>query len=336
MTDKPPLLLVMSPELTRGMIRETSLERLHGIATPLQLEPLARLDDPAHDALLRDCEVFLTGWGCPPLDAAALERAPRLKALFHSAGTVRPFVTDACWSRGLVISSAATANAIPVAEYTLAAILFANKGVFALQRRYGQERQMRLWGREMPHMGNLHKRVGLVGASRVGLRVIELLRPFDLEVRVSDPFLSETQAAALGVECVELDGLLSWADVVSLHAPLLQSTRGLIDSRRLSLLCDGATLINTARGGIVDGEALERELVSGRISAVLDTTEPEQLPADSPLYELPNVFLTPHVAGALGVETERLVEHALDELERYARGEPLQHAITREELERMA
>ncbi len=66
MTDKPPLLLVMSPELTRGMIRETSLERLHGIATPLQLEPLARLDDPAHDALLRDCEVFLTGWGCPP------------------------------------------------------------------------------------------------------------------------------------------------------------------------------------------------------------------------------------------------------------------------------
>ncbi len=193
MTDKPPLLLVMSPELTRGMILETSLARLRKLAKPLRLEPLARLDDPAHDALLRDCEVFLTGWGCPPLDAAAFERAPRLKALFHSAGTVRPFVTDACWSRGLVISSAATANAIPVAEYTLAAILFANKGVFALQRRYGEERQMRLWGREMPRMGNLHKRVGLVGTSRVGLKVIELLRPFDLEVRVSDPFFSETE-----------------------------------------------------------------------------------------------------------------------------------------------
>jgi phosphoglycerate dehydrogenase-like enzyme len=336
MASKPPLLLVMSPVLTQGMIRDTSLRRLRRLATPLRLEPLSRLDDPSDDALLRECEVFLTGWGCPPIDAAVLERAPRLRALFHCAGTVKPLVTDACWDRGLAVSSAADANAIPVAEYTLAAILFANKGVFAFQRRYAEERRMQLWSREYPAIGNLHKRVGIVGASRVGRRVIELLRPFDLEVRVSDPHLTQQEARALGVEREELDSLLAWADVVSLHAPLLASTRGMIDARRLSLIRDGATLVNTARGAIVEGAALERELVSGRMSAVLDTTDPEQLSADSPLYKLPNVFLTPHVAGALGAETERLVECGLGELERYVRGEPLQHGIAREDLERLA
>jgi phosphoglycerate dehydrogenase-like enzyme len=124
--------------------------------------------------------------------------------------------------------------------------------------------------------------------------------------------------------------------VVSLHAPSLPKTRHLLDARRLALLRDGATLINTARGALVDGEALERELVSGRIDAVIDTTEPEILPADSPLYELPNVVLTPHVAGSLGSETRRMAELAVEEIERFARGEPLRHALLADDLARVA
>jgi phosphoglycerate dehydrogenase-like enzyme len=133
-----------------------------------------------------------------------------------------------------------------------------------------------------------------------------------------------------------LDELLAASDVVSLHAPALLETHHQIDARRLALLRDGATLINTARGWLVDGAALERELASGRIDAVLDTTDPEVLPADSPLYEFPNVFLTPHVAGAMGTETQRMAALALDEIERFARGEPLRHAIRAEDLARIA
>ena len=142
--------------------------------------------------------------------------------------------------------------------------------------------------------------------------------------------------AALGAEKVELDELLRRSDVVSLHAPSLPETQHLLDARRLALLRDGAILINTARGALVDGDALAAELVAGRIDAVIDTTDPEILPADSPLYELPNVFLTPHIAGAMGTETQRMADLALDEIERLAKGEPLAHEVRREDLARIA
>jgi phosphoglycerate dehydrogenase-like enzyme len=280
--------------------------------------------------------VLLTSWGCPPLEGNLLERIPRLRLVAHAGGTVKNHVTLACYERGILVSSAAAANALPVAEYTLAAILFANKRVFQLQRRYRELRAFRFWSQEMPGLGNYRKRVGVVGASRIGRRVIDLLRPFDLEVCLADPTLDGAAARAIGVELLELDALLASCDVVSLHAPLLPNTRGLLDARRLALLRDGATLINTARGGLVDGSALEAELRSGRIQAVLDTTEPEILPADSTLYDLPNVWLTPHIAGSMGSETERLVNLALDEIERWVGGRPLAHAVLREDWETLA
>jgi phosphoglycerate dehydrogenase-like enzyme len=326
----------MAPALTRGMLCERHLRRLESLCELPDPEPLASFDEPRSGELLGRAEILLTGWGCPPLAGSVLERAPALRAVIHAAGTVKGLVTDACWARPLVVSSAVTANAVPVAEYTLAAILFANKRVFELQRRYRELRAFRLWPDEFPDLGNFRKRIGLVGASRVGRRVLELLAPFDFEVLVSDPYLSEDQARELGARLCELDQLLSESDVVSLHAPSLPETRHLLDRRRLSTMRDGATLINTGRGALVDQAALEAELVSGRISAVIDTTEPEVLPADSPLYELPNVFLTPHVAGAMGAETERMADLAIDEVERFAKGEELAHAVRRGDLERIA
>jgi phosphoglycerate dehydrogenase-like enzyme len=299
-------------------------------------EPLTTFADDRAGKLLASCDVLLTGWGCPPIDAGALERAPRLRAIVHAAGTVKDHVTAACWERGIEVSSAAAANAVPVAEYTLAAILLSNKRAFRIQRRYREVREFRWWAAEFPGLGNHRKAVGVVGASQVGRRVIELLRPFDFEVCVYDPYLPAAEAEALGVRKLELDELLGRADVVTLHAPALPETRHLLDRRRLSLLRDGATLINTARGWIVDTEALTEELVRGRIDAVLDTTEPENLPPDSPLYDLPNVFLTPHIAGAMGTETRRLGAHAVAEIGRLARGEPLRHPIRRQDLSRLA
>ena len=293
----------------------------------------ARLFDPERLATVADvvelarAEVVLSGWGCPPLDAELLAGAPSLRAIVHAAGGVKGHVTDACWDRGLLVSTAAGANAEPVAEYTLARILLAGKATDRLAREYAARRSAIDLVSEFPEIGNLDKTVGIVGASRIGRRVIELLRPFALRVLLSDPYVDGS---------VELDELLAASDIVSLHAPSLPSTRHMLDARRLALLRDGATLINTARGALIDQDALVAELVSGRIEAVIDVTEPEVLPPDSPLYDLPNVVLTPHIAGALGVEVRRLGASALDELERYARGEAFAHPVTREDLARIA
>ena len=305
------------------------------VAVVLMMRPdlPARLFDPerlgavAEEVALDRAEVVLSGWGCPPLDEALLAGAPALRAIVHAAGGVKGNVTDACWERGLLVSTAAGANAGPVAEYTLARILLAGKATDRLAREYAARRSAIDLITEFPDIGNLGKTVGIVGASRIGRRVIELLEPFDFELLVSDPYVEGS---------VELDDLLAASDIVSLHAPSLPSTRHMLDARRLALLRDGATLINTARGALIDQDALVAELVSGRIDAVIDVTEPEILPPDSPLYDLPNVVLTPHVAGALGVEVRRLGNSALDELERYARGEPFAHPVTRADLARIA
>jgi phosphoglycerate dehydrogenase-like enzyme len=249
---------------------------------------------------------------------------------------VKGHVTDACWERGILVTSAAAANAVPVAEFTLAAILLAGKKVFRLRRRYREARAFRWWPSEFPGLGNYRKTVGIVGASHVGRRVLKLLQPFDFIVQLYDPYVADAEARALGVRKVELDELLQTSDIVSLHAPAVAETRHMIDRRRLALLRDGATLINTARGWIVDGEALQAELLTGRIDAVIDTTEPEVLPETSPLYDLPNVVLTPHIAGAMGTETQRMADLALDEIERFVRGEPFRYGIRREDLQRIA
>jgi phosphoglycerate dehydrogenase-like enzyme len=336
MAHRPTAALAMVPGLTAHLFTPALRARLEAICRVADREPLSTFDDERAGRILAEAEVLLTGWGCPRIGRRVLDRAPQLRAIVHAAGTVKAHVSVSCWERGVVVSSAAAANAIPVAEYTLAAILLANKRIFRLQRRYAELREFRWWPDEFPGLGNLGKTVGLVGASRVGRRVIELLRPFDLAVQVADPYLSGAEATQLGVRKAELDDCLAGSHVVSLHAPATAETYHMIDRRRLGLLRAGATLINTARGWLVDGEALADELATGRIDAVIDTTDPEVLPAGSRLYDLPNVFLTPHVAGAMGDETQRLAELAIDEIERYAAGKPLLHRVRREDLDRLA
>jgi len=333
---RPTVVLAMAPALTPDLFSPALRERLEKLASVADPEPLTRFDDARAARLLPRADVLLTGWGCPRIDAAVLDHAPRLRAILHAAGTVKGHVAEDAWARGVRVCSAAAANAVPVAEYTVAAILLAGKRAFRLQRLYRDLRGFRLWPNEVPPLGNLGRTVGIVGASRIGRLVLERLRPFDFVRLLADPTIDPADARALGAEGVPLDDLLRRADIVSLHAPLLPETHGLLDRRRLGLLRDGAVLINTARGGLVDGDALTEALVAGRIDAVIDTSEPEILPADSPLYELPNVFLTPHIAGAMGAETQRLAALALDELERFTRGEALHHEVLREDLARIA
>jgi phosphoglycerate dehydrogenase-like enzyme len=326
----------MAPDLPSRLFVGEARDRLCAIAVVDPDLALSDFGSPAARAALAEAEVLLTGWGCPPIDEAALAAAPCVRAVVHAAGSVKNHVTPACWERGIVVSTAAEANALPVAEFTLAMILLAGKATHVIARRYRQQRTAPALRSEFPKIGNYRRTVGIVGASRIGRRVIALLRPFDLDVVVSDPYLDQAQARELGVRVAELDDLLRASHIVSLHAPSLPSTRHLIDRRRLGLIRDGATLINTARGALVDHVALTDELISGRINAILDVTEPEVLPADSPLYTLPNVVLTPHMAGALGVELERMGAYAVDELARYVAGQPFRSPVTRADLDRMA
>jgi len=248
---------------------------------------------------------------------------------------VKGLVTDALWERGVTVTSAAAANAVPVAEFTFAAIVMLGKDVFGIRDRHRQARGTTSVVDRTP-VGNRGLRIGIIGASMIGRLVVERLRTLDVEVVVSDPYLDDAGASALGVVALGLDDLLATSDVVSVHAPALPSTHHLLDAAALARMRDGAWLINTARGTLVDTAALEAELVSGRLSALIDTPDPEPLPSGSPLYDLPNVVLTPHIAGSLGNEVGRLGELAVTEVERFVAGQPPLHPVTREDLGRIA
>jgi phosphoglycerate dehydrogenase-like enzyme len=332
---RPAILLAMLDGMLEHAFTADQLERLDTAGRLLDRSPLASFDGERADALLDEVEIIVGHWGCPTLTSDVLARAPKLRMLAYAAGTVKWQVTDAVWERNLTVTSAAAANALPVAEYTLAMILLANKGVLLFRE------QLREPGANVPlalqRVGNVGKRVGIVGASHVGRRVIELLRPFDLDIALYDPYVNDTDAKALGVELVsDLDELCAMVDVLSVHAPDVPATRGMIGAPQLARLRDGATLVNTARPALVDQEALLAELRRGRIAAILDVTDPEPLPAGHELLSLPNVFVTPHVAGSIGAEVVRMSELAVEEVERFARGDPPLHPVRREDIDRIA
>ena len=288
---------------------------------------LTEFESDASRRMLAASEVVVTGWGAPFVDGAVLDAAPHLGAVLHSAGTVKPFLSDEVFERGIRVSTAAAANAVPVAEYTAAMIVLANKKVLPIAARYRSLRQEFDVERAFPDMGNFGKRIGIVGASKIGRMVIQLLRGYALEVVVYDPFLSDNDATALGVGVVGLDELLSTSDVVSVHAPSLPATRSLIDARGIGLMRVGATLVNTARGEIIDQDALTERVTSGQLFAILDVTTPWVLDADNPLYVHDHAVLTPHIAGSLGVELGRLADSVLDELRKLAHGRPLEYEV---------
>lgn len=329
---RPVALLAMGRRYLPMLFDADAVRRLHELADLDDDVVVEDFSDPAAAVRLSEAEFLLSGWGCPPVDAAVLDRAPRLRAVLHAAGTVKGHLSPDCWDRGLRVSSAAVANALPVAEFTVAAILWSGKDVLGFRDRYRADRTFTP-GTLYPAVGNFRRRVGVVGASHIGRRVIELLRPFDLDIALADPYASSPPP---GVRLVELDELLAGSDVVSLHAPANEQTRHMLDRRRLALIPDGGVLVNTARGSLVDTDALAAELATGRISAVLDVADPEPLPTDSPLFDLPNAFLTPHVAGSQGNELARLGNVVVDELARLLAGEPLAHEVRRSDLDRIA
>jgi phosphoglycerate dehydrogenase-like enzyme len=262
---------------------------------------------------LDDVDVLVTGWGAPPLDDATLDAMPHLRLVVHTAGTVKSLVTPAVWERGVRVSSGAATNALPVAEYALAMVLLAGKRVGEAAEHYATGRRLDAW-RPAGEVGNNGATVGVVGASRTGRRLLELLRPFDLRPLLHDPSVTPAQATELGAELLPLDALLAASDVVTLHAPALPATHRMIGAAQLARMRDGTTLLNTARGSLVDTDALTAEVLRGRLRAVLDVTDPEPLPPDHPLLEAPNLLVVPHIGSATHRTRERMADLAVDNL----------------------
>jgi phosphoglycerate dehydrogenase-like enzyme len=335
--NRPAIALAMQPSRTEHVLPEEVLRRLDGIGRLLDAEPLQRFDDERAKRLLSEVEILITGWGAPYVGREVLAFAPKLKLVVHAAGTVKGLIDAEIFDAGIAVSHAAEANAAPVAEFTLAAIIFAGKHVFRFRDLYvGDRNRDRTHPMQSEAIGNYRRTVGIIGASRIGRRVIDLLMPFDYQVLLFDPTVDPDQARAMGTRKVELDDLLRQSDIVSIHAPSLPSTRHMIDAAKLVLMKDGATLINTARGVLIDEDALLDVLKTGRIDAIIDVTDPEIPGPESAFYDLPNVFLTPHIAGAVGLERTRLGEMAADEAERFIQGEPLLYGLTLESLENIA
>jgi phosphoglycerate dehydrogenase-like enzyme len=332
---RPTVVLAMrGPGLRDALFPADLLDRLTAVA---DCDPDLVVTDFASapaEALAR-ADVLVTGWGCPRVDAAVLDRMPRLRLVAHAAGTVKGHLDPVCWERGVQVTTAAAANAVPVVEFALAQILLAGKDLLGAAARYAAGTPRPPHEGE-PLVGNYGRVVGIIGASTIGRGVLERLRTFDLRLLLADPTVTAEEAERLGAELVALDTLMARSDVVSLHAPQLPGTVGMIGPPQLAALRDGATFLNTARGRIVDHQALRRELVSGRISAMLDVTDPEPLEPGDELFGLPNVLLTPHIAGSMGNELHRMAAMALDEVEHLAAGAPLRHPVHLEDLARMA
>ncbi|MGO4495186.1 hydroxyacid dehydrogenase [Paenibacillus sp. 2RAB27] len=270
--------------------------------------------------LIVGADIAITSWECPPFEAAILDRCPELKLIAHAAGTVKPLMSPDVISRGIRVCSANEALARGVAETTLGLTIVSLKNIWQLARntRDGEWNKQRELVRELYEVT-----VGVIGAGLSGRHYIRLLQQFEVQVLVYDPFLSASQIQEMGAVKVELDQLLQQADVVSIHAPSIPETNHLMNERTLRLMKDDAILINTARGSLIDEEALVAELRQGRLWACLDVTQPEPPDVQHPFRSLPNVTLIPHIAGATNNGLHRLGSFIAREIDLFVQDSPL-------------
>jgi len=262
---------------------------------------------------------------------------PKLECVFYAAGSVQKFARPYL-ECGVKVFSAWAANAVPVSEYTLAQILLANKGFYlACRNCVSPEKRQDAKNFSTSVPGNFGVKVGIIGAGMIGKRVISLLRPFDLEVLVHDPFLPDEIAADLGVQKVDLETLFSSCQTISNHVANLPSTVGMLHGRLFEKMLPHATFINTGRGAqVVEADLIRILQNRPDLTAVLDVTWPEPPIEESPFYRLPNCFLTPHIAGSQSSEKHRMADYMLQEFVRHLNGEPTLYEVTENMLETMA
>jgi phosphoglycerate dehydrogenase-like enzyme len=338
---KPNVALIFALDIQRQVLSPATREamsqafNLVGPTTEGKVTPEQAME------LLKDADGCMTGWGSPALTAEVLAKAPKLKIAAHSAGTVKFFLSDAFFERGIVVTSASAAIAVHVADFTLGLIILGIKNAFQLSESVVERNKLgttSYWNKSAGYRPPNDARgstVGVIAASHVGRNLLKLLPPFEIKALLYDPYVSAEQARALNAEKVELDELFSRSDAVCCHAPSIPATRHMVNAERLAKMKDGAIFINNSRGSCVNEDALVNELKKKRIWAYLDVFDPEPPPPGSPLFSCPNLTMTPHIAGSQGRGRLKLGEQAFKELTSFFAGQPLQYPLTKKMLEVM-
>ncbi len=282
-------------------------------------------------------EFIFSTWGMPLFTEEEIKKyLPFLKCVFYAAGSVqwfaRPFLN--C---GVKVFSAWAANAVPVAEYTVAQIILAGKDFYCQTRLLSEKNWQGAENRRGGHIGNYRKIIGLIGCGMIGSMVAERLKAYDLDVLVYDPFLSQEKADNLNLETCSLEEVFRNCSVVSNHLANNDATQKMLKYEHFSSMPLYATFINTGRGAqVVEGDLVKALTERPDLTAVLDVTDPEPSPLDHAFYTLPNCFLTPHIAGSLGTELTRMAEYMADEYEKYISGISCRYEVTLKMLETMA
>lgn len=303
----------------------------------LNPEVIENQDLPDRHLDTSDTEYIFTTWGMPQLNAEEIRKYfPRLEALFYAAGSVQSFARPFL-EQNVRVFSAWAANGIPVAEYAFAQILLANKNFYTCARysSAGDNQSARKAAERIS--GNYGCKAGIIGVGMIGRMVIQSLKRHDIEVLVFDPFLPDKAAEELGAKKVSLQRLFSECQTISNHLANNPQTVGILNYDLFSLMIPNAVFINTGRGAQVVEPDLCRILAERTdITAVLDVTWPEPPEPGHPFYTLPNAVLTPHIAGSMGREVERMSRYMLEEFRRFRTGEPCLYEVTMDMLNNMA
>lgn len=332
--------------MKRGIIVKNNLfaeiygeKELADIARSIDLyeKPVTTAEVKANPAILRDVQIIMSEWGCFCFDADMLRLMPRLEAVFYAGGTIRYIVSSEFWSRRIVICSAYGANAVSVAQFTVAQILCGVKQVWNYAHKVREAKTF--VPKDVYRVpGSYGTTLGVISMGMIGRKVCEYIQAVtEMRILAYDPFVSPDEARRLNIELCSLDDIFRRSDVVSLHTPLLEETVGMIKGDHFRMMKPDSTFINTARGAVVrECEMIEVLQARPDITAVLDVTDPEPPVESSPLYRMNNVVLTPHLAGCVGAECIRMGRYMTDELKRYVAGEPLKWQITEAQAKRLA
>jgi len=318
----------MSKETREMVINERAINRLKKFG-----EVYIRSDESQADAI-KGATIAITSWGNTPIDEEQLKNAPELKLVCHAAGSVEGIVSDALWQKGVRVTSSNAPLGMGVAETALGFTISASKNFYNLNAnvKNGGWEEGKTDIRELFELT-----VGVVGFGWAGKHYAELMRNFLVDVVVYDPNMSEEKIEAVGARKVELDELLRISDIVSIHAPSIPETYHMFNSETLALMKKDAVLINTARGSLIDEDALVAHMKAGNLKyACLDVTDPEPPLKDSPLLSVPNIIMTPHLAGLAQNGLRRIGSHVADEIEKMLAGKPMLAEVTENMLAKMA
>ena len=272
-----------------------------------------------------DVDGVVVSHGSPIISAEVMDGAPELKIVGELEGDRFAYRIDveAAWERGIRTVDTTHGSSYPVAEWALGLILISLRNAGESFRRILAGDTTKPADSDFGYVhGELTgKRVGLIGCGHIGRRLVKLLRPFEVEIRVYDPYMASEMPDAIGVVKTSLENVLSKSDVIVCLAPLTPATEGMIGRRELDMIPSNSVFVNVSRGAVVDSDALIARLKRGDIVAGLDVFDPEPIPADSEIIGLPNTFLSPHIAGVTLTSRHRFFSLMVDELERFFRGE---------------